>query len=166
MQNFCNLAVLVIYQSGQSALPDRIHLAALRFLETSQVPDTKNQTTRFPSRFKISILEEDVWNKMNPQAQAGLENLDPLILATLQANLGDNSATSGTQQAPDGLEGDRKAICIIHCLPGCLEKPINLVMKKPTLERHMYISFVYIYEEKRKDKLGKQEKRTNKKQKS
>ena len=47
---------------------------------------------------------------MNPQAQAGLEHLDPLILATLQANLGDNSATSGTQ-APDGLEGDRKAIC-------------------------------------------------------
>ena len=47
---------------------------------------------------------------MNPQAQAGLEDLDPLILATLQANLGDNSATSGTQ-APDGLEDDRKAIC-------------------------------------------------------
>ena len=46
---------------------------------------------------------------MNPQP--GLENFDPLILATLQANLGDNSATSRTQQAPDGLEGDRKAIC-------------------------------------------------------
>ena len=47
---------------------------------------------------------------MNPQTQAGLE-LDPLILAALQANLGDNSATSGTQQAPDGQEDDRKAIC-------------------------------------------------------
>ena len=64
----------------------------------------------------------------------------------------------------ESFGGDRKAICIIHCLLGCLEKPINLVMKKPTLERHMYISFVYIYEEKRKDKPEKQEKRTNKKQ--
>ena len=45
----------------------------------------------------------------------------------------------------ESFGGDRKAICIIHCLLGCLERPINLVMKKTTLESHMYISFVYIY---------------------
>ena len=48
---------------------------------------------------------------MNPQAQTGMEHLDPLILATLQAHLGDNSATSGTQPAPNGQEDDRKSIC-------------------------------------------------------